>query len=67
MFWSTGYAWGTFVQTPGEDSVQADLQVFGGKLKVKRIVLTGVGSTEESNFREIGTERRYSTRVTRNG
>jgi uncharacterized protein (DUF608 family) len=67
MFWSTGYAWGTFVQTPGEDSVQAELLVLGGKLKVKRIILTGVGRAEESNFREIGPEGRYSAHVTRNG
>ena len=59
MFWSTGYAWGTFIQTPGEDSVQVELLVIGGSLKIERLVLTDVGSAEESNLREIGAEGRF--------
>jgi hypothetical protein len=66
-FWSTGYAWGTFVQTPGESFIRAELLVLGGSVKVKRLVLTGAGSAEESNLREIGAEERYSARVSRNG
>jgi non-lysosomal glucosylceramidase len=67
IFWSAGYAWGTFVQTPGEDAVQAELLVLGGNLRFKRLVLTGVGSAEEADFREIGAEENYSARVARNG
>jgi hypothetical protein len=47
MFWSTGYAWGTLEQTPGESAAQAELKVLGGRLKLRRFVLTGWGSTEE--------------------
>jgi non-lysosomal glucosylceramidase len=65
MFWSTGYAWGTFTQTPREDSVQAELLVRGGAVKIKRLVLTGVGSTEEPNLGELGPEGKYSVRVSR--
>jgi hypothetical protein len=67
MFWSTGYAWGTFIQTPGENSVQVELLVIGGSLKVERLVLTDVGSAEEANLREIGAEGRFLARVSRNG
>jgi hypothetical protein len=67
MFWSTGYAWGTFIQTPGENSVQVELLVIGGSLKVERLVLTDIGSAEESNLREIGAEGRFLARVSRNG
>jgi non-lysosomal glucosylceramidase len=44
-FWSTGYAWGTLEQTPGEPTAQAELRVLGGRLKLRRLVLTGWGST----------------------
>jgi non-lysosomal glucosylceramidase len=67
MFWSTGYAWGTFIQTPAENSIQAELLVLGGRLKVERLVLTDFGSAAESNLREIGAEGKYSARVSRNG
>ena len=53
MFWSTGYAWGTFAQTPGETGTVAELAVFGGRLRVRRLVLSGKGSVEEPNSREI--------------
>jgi non-lysosomal glucosylceramidase len=60
MFWSTGYAWGTLEQTPGESAAQAELKVLGGRLKLSRFVLTGWGSTEESISAEIrsGESRR---------
>jgi non-lysosomal glucosylceramidase len=66
-FWSTGYAWGTFSQTPGENSIEVELLVLGGTLKVKRLVLTDVGSADESNFREIEAEEKYSARLSRDG
>jgi non-lysosomal glucosylceramidase len=53
MFWSTGYAWGTVAQTPRETDTLAELTVFGGRLKIRRLVFTGTGSTEELDLREI--------------
>jgi non-lysosomal glucosylceramidase len=53
LFWSTGYAWGTLAQTPGETETQAELTVRGGRLKIRRFVLAGRGSAEESDFKEI--------------
>jgi non-lysosomal glucosylceramidase len=55
MFWSTGYAWGTLTQTPRESDTQVELTVLSGRLKLRRLVLTGRGSTEESIPREIET------------
>jgi non-lysosomal glucosylceramidase len=53
IFWSTGYAWGTLEQTPGESATQAELKVLGGSLKLRRFVLTGLGSTEEASSGEM--------------
>jgi non-lysosomal glucosylceramidase len=66
MFWSTGYAWGTLEQTPGESAVQAELKVLGGRLKLSRFALTGWGSMEESISAEMksGETRRFSVAKT---
>jgi non-lysosomal glucosylceramidase len=53
LFWSTGYAWGTIAQTPRETDTQIELMVLDGRLKIRRFVLTGQGSMEESELREI--------------
>ena len=58
MFWSTGYAWGTVEQTPGEPSAKAELKVLGGRLKLSRFVLTGWGRTEISGEMKTGESRR---------
>ena len=63
MFWSTGYAWGTLAQIPREADTQVELTVFGGRLKLRRFVLTGGGSIEESIPREIETGEYYRVLV----
>ncbi len=66
MFWSTGYAWGTLAQTPQETDTQIELTVLGGRLKLRRFVLTGRGSIEESIPREIKTGEYYRALVPKN-
>jgi non-lysosomal glucosylceramidase len=44
FFWSTGYAWGMVNLCQDENGWIADLEVFGGKLKLRRLDLFGVGS-----------------------
>jgi non-lysosomal glucosylceramidase len=43
-FWSNGYAWGTVQLTPAGDRVAADLEVCGGSLRVRQLVLRDFGS-----------------------
>lgn len=59
MFWSTGYAWGTFAQTPGETGTIAEVAVLGGRLEIRRLILSGRGSVEEPNRRAIETGGTY--------
>ena len=44
VFWSNGYAWGTFRQRPKCNGTVAELTVFHGSLTVKKLIVTGVGS-----------------------
>ena len=39
FFWSTGYAWGTVRIAQQGEEWQADLQVLGGQVEVKELVL----------------------------
>jgi uncharacterized protein (DUF608 family) len=43
VFWSNGYAWGTFVQRPFRDRVEVELTVSYGTLRVGRLALEGAG------------------------
>lgn len=44
FFWSTGYAWGTVEQRPGDDGTEVILTVQGGRLWLTGIALTGLGA-----------------------
>lgn len=59
MFWSTGYAWGTLEQSPQATDTQAELTVHAGRLNIRRLILTGRGSSEESASREIRAGESY--------
>jgi len=43
-FWSTGYAWGVFDQTPAQGGIRVKLQVLHGTLRVRTIELQGFGA-----------------------
>ena len=45
-FWSNGYAWGTAAQQPGREETSIEIAVLHGSLKVKTLVLKGVGTAE---------------------
>src|SRR4029079_4311007 len=59
MFWSNGYAWGTLEQSPQATDTQAELTVHAGRLNIRRLILTGRGSSEESASREIRAGESY--------
>ena len=59
MFWSTGYAWGTLDQSPQATDTQAELTVHAGRLKIRRLILTGRGSSEGSLSRVVGVVASY--------
>ena len=44
QFWSNGYAWGMFRQTPGAAGVQVELEVLRGELSLREFALTDYGS-----------------------
>ncbi|TDE11449.1 GH116 family glycosyl-hydrolase [Jiangella asiatica] len=45
-FWSTGYAWGTVEQRPTTGGTDVTLEVVGGRVRLCRLVLDGVGSAD---------------------
>ena len=45
-FWSNGYAWGTCRQVPARGKIRVELRVLHGRLRARRLVLTGFGETE---------------------
>jgi hypothetical protein len=46
VFWSNGYAWGTFRQRPTRGGVRVELKVLHGRVPLRRLDLTGAGSIE---------------------
>jgi non-lysosomal glucosylceramidase len=64
-FWSNGYAAGTILQVSADEGILVDLIVFEGRLQMKRLVLTGVGSVELPVLETIEAGRNYQLRVPR--
>jgi hypothetical protein len=64
-FWSNGYAAGTILQVSVDEGILVDLMVFEGRLQMKRLVLTGVGSLELPVLETIEAGRNYQLRVPR--
>ncbi|MEW6355925.1 MAG: GH116 family glycosyl-hydrolase [Planctomycetota bacterium] len=46
VFWSNGYAWGVCTQKPAKGKTKVGITVLHGALKVRRVVLDGVGAVE---------------------
>jgi len=42
-FWSTGYAWGTMKQTPGQNNTSVEINVIKGKISINNFILKGTG------------------------
>jgi len=55
-FWSNGYAWGTCEQKANEEGVHIELRVLHGSLRLRRIMIAGVGEVmlEPSQVLEAG-------------
>ena len=53
-FWSNGYAWGQVQQTPSRGQTQVKLTVHHGKITVKNLTITKVGSVELPRAKSIG-------------
>ena len=64
-FWSNGYAAGTILQVSTDEGILVELIVFEGRLQMKRLVLTGVGSVELPVLETIEAGRNYQLRVPR--
>ena len=45
-FWSNGSAWGTCRQVPERGKIRVELRVLHGRLRARRLVLTGFGEAE---------------------
>jgi len=57
VFWSNGTAWGTCSQKPRRNSIEVELEVLHGKLKIGRLILTGFGSLELPRARTLAKGR----------
>ena len=57
-FWSNGSAWGISWQKPARGGVTVHLHVLHGSLKVKRVMISGVGSLELKAVKTIGQGKR---------
>ena len=65
-FWSNGYAWGTMAQKRSAKGVSFRLVVLGGRLDVRKIVLTGAGEVELTTARTLTKGETLATRGTVN-
>ncbi len=54
QFWSNGYAWGLFRQTPGEEGVEVELDVLHGELSLGEFALTDYGSVALEETSQLG-------------
>lgn len=52
-FWSTGYAWGTIVQSPQQDRIDVTIEVSAGQLSLKKLILASVGTATLPGARRL--------------
>lgn len=62
-FWSTGAAWGTCNLKREADGWQADLNVLGGELSLRRFVLTDIGAADLRETHVLPAEAALSLRI----
>ncbi len=53
-FWSNGYAWGSYRLLPEQSSVSLRLAVYGGRLEIAKVELTGYGEYEPGGGAILG-------------
>ena len=63
VFWSNGWAWGTFRQVPARRGVRVELAVLGGRLRLARLVLRGAGAADLGRTRVLPAGRSLRTVV----
>ncbi|HEY8457405.1 MAG TPA: GH116 family glycosyl-hydrolase [Actinopolymorphaceae bacterium] len=56
-FWSNGYAWGTVEQRPTADGIEVTLTVVEGSLRLRRLLLSGMGVQELGDRTLSGGDR----------
>ena len=57
VFWSNGYAWGTFRQKPARSGCRVEITVLYGSLRIRRLILAGVGTIEIKPGKTVGKGR----------
>lgn len=69
-FWSNGYAWGECVVTGGRGVKEIKFRVFGGELRLRKIILDGFGEriiSDNSVVIKAGEESLFSVLATGKG
>lgn len=56
-FWSNGSAWGVAKQQPGRDTIDVEITVLHGSLRLKKLVLKGYGTAELAETSAIGEKQ----------
>ena len=64
-FWSSGDAWGTILQRPDERQIDVSLRIFGGSLRLQRIILAGAGSAANHSSEPLSAGGEISLRIAR--
>ncbi len=59
-FWSTGFAWGSFVQKPTKRQIRLEIEILHGSIEVKTIELSGAGTLELPRSRVLTARRTVS-------
>ncbi len=65
VFWSNGYAWGTFSQKPSAEGVEVELKVLHGSLILKQLTLKGAGTTRFESLLQISQGKDLAVTVQR--
>jgi non-lysosomal glucosylceramidase len=62
-FWSTGEAWGVFVQSPSASGADVRLEVLHGAVALARLEVTGVGFAEHAEPQTLQEGQRLALRL----
>ncbi|MDB6127777.1 MAG: putative bile acid beta-glucosidase [Verrucomicrobia bacterium] len=62
-FWSSGHAWGSVELTPTRRRTKVTLTVDGGKLKLRKLALTGLGAKEFTSEKTLAAGRSLTLEI----
>ncbi|MBI2301087.1 MAG: hypothetical protein HYU66_19420 [Armatimonadetes bacterium] len=65
IFWSNGWAWGTGRLKPTRQGMKVELLVLGGVLKLRTVVVTGLGEARLDRPRRVGKGKLVTVEVRR--